>query len=183
MKHLKSFLTCKKGTPISENSPCPFLKAYIKAKRALSASSEVAWTTATVACTHCYLAIAVRMTVGLHRVSRTRGVSHLAVCIEADIATVVSTLVGHVHRGTSIVEMASLVVSVHCERPCTSLPGYRTIEVWESHILVVLPAVQDIAEVSVTAIPPDALSCSRCKVRHFSADLQRINPKLKGCFT
>ena len=34
-------MTWKKGTPISENSPCPFLKAYIEAKRILlSVSSE-----------------------------------------------------------------------------------------------------------------------------------------------
>ena len=81
---------------------------------------------------------------------------HLAVSIEADIATVISTLVSHEHRWTVIVEMASVVVRVHCKRPAASLPCYRTIEVGESHILVILPAVQDIAKVSVTAIPPDA---------------------------
>ena len=81
---------------------------------------------------------------------------HLAVCIEADITMVVSTLVGHEHRWTVIVEMASVVVSIHCERPATCLPSHRAIEVGESHILVVLPAVQDIAEVCVTAIPPNA---------------------------
>ena len=73
------------------------------------------------------------------------GLCHLAVCIEADITTVVSTLVSHEHRRMCIVEMASVVVSVHCERPATSLPSHRTIEVGESHILVILPAVQDIA--------------------------------------
>ena len=84
------------------------------------------------------------------------GLCHLAVCIEADITMVVSTLVGHEHRWTVIVEMASVVVRVHCERPATGLPSYRAIEVGECHILVELPAVQDIAEVGVTAIPPDA---------------------------
>ena len=34
--------------------------------------------------------------------------------------------------------------------------GYRAIKVGECHIFVELPAVQDIAEVSITAIPPDA---------------------------
>ena len=123
------------------------------------------------------------MTVGLRCGSRTRGISwispsravaglvdfsrnvvsmmysrlcHLAVSIEADIAAVVSTLVGHEHRWTVIVETASVVVRVHCERPATGLPSYRAIEVGECHILVELPAVQDIAEVSVTAILPDA---------------------------
>ena len=81
---------------------------------------------------------------------------HLAVSIEADIATVISTLVSHEHCWTVIVEMASVVVRVHCERPATGLPSYRAIEVGECHILVELPAVQDIAEVSVAAIPPDA---------------------------
>ena len=70
--------------------------------------------------------------------------------------SVVTTLVGHIHLWMRIIEMASVVVSVHCKRPAACLPCYRTIEVRESHILVVLPAVQDIAEVSVTAIPPDA---------------------------
>ena len=32
-KEQSSCFTFKKGTPISENSPCPFLKAYIEAKR------------------------------------------------------------------------------------------------------------------------------------------------------
>ena len=81
---------------------------------------------------------------------------HLAVSIEADIAAVVSTLVCHEHRRPVIVETASVVVRVHCERPAACLPCYRTIEVGECHILVVLPTVQDIAEVCVTAIPPDA---------------------------
>ena len=84
------------------------------------------------------------------------GLCHLAVSIEADITMVVSTLVGHEHRWTIIVEMASVVVRVHCECPASRLPSHRTIEGGECHILVVLPTVQDIAEVSVTAIPPDA---------------------------
>ena len=41
------------------------------------------------------------------------GLCHLAVCIEADITMVVSTLVGHEHRWTIIVDMASVVVRVH----------------------------------------------------------------------
>ena len=34
--------------------------------------------------------------------------------------------------------------------------GHRTIEVGESHILIELPAGQNITEVCVTAVPPDA---------------------------
>ena len=75
------------------------------------------------------------------------GLCHLAVSIEADIATVVSTLVSHEHRRTIIVEMASFVVGVHCKRPAAGFPSHRTIEVGKCHILVVLPAVQYIAEV------------------------------------
>ena len=69
---------------------------------------------------------------------------------------VVAALVSHEHCWTVIVEMASVVVRVHCECPAACLPCHRTIEVGECHILVVLPAIQHKAEVSVTAIPPDA---------------------------
>ena len=62
--------------------------------------------------------------------------------------------------------MTSVVVRVHCECPATGLPSHRTIEVGESHILIELPAVQDIAEVSVTAIPPDAEDSSSSSYRY-----------------
>ena len=52
--------------------------------------------------------------------------------------------------------MAPVVVRVHCERPATSLPCYRAIEVCQSDVLVVLPGVQHIAEVCIATIPPDA---------------------------
>ena len=55
------------------------------------------------------------------------GLCHLAVSIEAYIATVISTLVSHEHRWTVIVEMASAIVSVHCECPAASLPCYGAI--------------------------------------------------------
>ena len=71
------------------------------------------------------------------------GLCHLAVCIEADITMVVSTLVGHEHRWTVIVEMPSVVVRVHCKRPAafhatglfpsvvvlnwSNMPKYQTI--------------------------------------------------------
>ena len=57
------------------------------------------------------------------------GLCHLAVCIEADITMVVSTFVGHEHCWPVIVEMASVVVRVHCECPASRLPSHRTIEV------------------------------------------------------
>ena len=52
--------------------------------------------------------------------------------------------------------MVPVVVRVHCERPATSLPCYRAIEVCQSDVLVVLPGVQHIAEVCIATIPPDA---------------------------
>ena len=70
--------------------------------------------------------------------------------------SVVTTFVGYEHSRMCIVETTSVVVSVHCKCPATGLPCYGAIEVGESHILVVLPAVQDKAEVSIATIPPDA---------------------------
>ena len=67
-----------------------------------------------------------------------------------------TTLVGHEHRWTVIVEMASVVVRVHCKCPTACFPSHRAIEMGKSYILIELPTVQDIAEVCVTAIPPDA---------------------------
>ena len=54
---------------------------------------------------------------------------HVTVCIEAVVLVVVSTLVGHVYLRMVIVEMAPVVMGVHCERPAASLPSHRTIEV------------------------------------------------------
>ena len=51
------------------------------------------------------------------------------VSIVRAVNPVVAALVGHEHRWTVIVETASVVVRVHCERPATSLPSHRTIEV------------------------------------------------------
>ena len=70
--------------------------------------------------------------------------------------SVVTTTVAHEHLRMCIVEMPSIVVSVHCECPAAGLPCYRTIEVGKCHILVVLPAIQHKAKVCVTTIPPDA---------------------------
>ena len=91
------------------------------------------------------------------------------------VNSVMTTLVGHEHRWTVIVEMASVVVRVHCKRPAASLPSYRAIEVGESHILVVLPAVQDIVEVSVTAIPPDAEDISVSVQAHQVVEVDLID--------
>ena len=53
-------------------------------------------------------------------------------------------------------ETVSAIVRVYCECPSASLPSYGAIEVGQSHVLVVLPAVQHEAEVCIAAIPPDA---------------------------
>ena len=78
------------------------------------------------------------------------------VSIVRAVNPVVTTLVCYKYRRMCIVEMASVVVRVHCECPATGLPSHRTIEVGESHILIELPAGQNITEVCVTAVPPDA---------------------------
>ena len=51
------------------------------------------------------------------------------VSIVRAVNPVVTTLVCYKYRWTVIVETASVVVRVHCERPATSLPSHRTIEV------------------------------------------------------
>ena len=103
----------------------------------LSVSFEVTRTAAIVVCVHCYLAIAVRMSVGFRCGGRTRVAScispsrtvaglvdfcrnvfsdmngwlcHLAVSIEAGSLAVVSTLIGYERRWVCIVEMTSVVV-------------------------------------------------------------------------
>ena len=112
-----------------------------------------------------------------------------------------ATLVCYKYRRMCIVEMPSVIVSIYCKRPAACLPSHRAIEVVQGHILVVLPAVQNIAEVCIAAIPPDAenitvsvqahqvvevdlidclILCSSEVERHFSADLQRINPEVRG---
>ena len=54
-----------------------------------------------------------------------------------------------------IEEMASVVVRVNGESKSTMLPCYGAIEARKCDVLVVLPCIENIAEVSVTAIPPD----------------------------
>lgn len=76
--------------------------------------------------------------------------------------SVVTTLVSYEHRWTVIVEMPSVVVRVHCECPATCLPSYRAIEVGECHILVELPAGQDIAEVGVSRLFIKVILVNEC---------------------
>ena len=95
--------------------------------------------------------------------------------LQATIGRAVTTLVSYEHRWTVIVEMASVVVRVHCECPAACLPCYRTIEVGESHILVELPTVQDIAEVCVAAIPPDAEDISVSVQAHQVVEVDLID--------
>ena len=67
-----------------------------------------------------------------------------------------STLVCYVYLWMCIEEMASVVVRVNGESKSTMLPCYGAIEVRKCDVLVVLPCIENIAEVSVTAIPPDS---------------------------
>ena len=83
------------------------------------------------------------------------GLRHVTSSVEARVTMAVAAPVGNEHLRVCIVEMASIVVRVHCERPATSLPCYRAIEVCQSDVLVVLPGVQHIAEVCIATIPPD----------------------------
>jgi hypothetical protein len=69
---------------------------------------------------------------------------------------VMPTLVSYVYLGMCIIEMTSVVVRVNGESKPTRLPCYGAIEVRESDVLVVLPCIENIAEVSVAAIPPDS---------------------------
>ena len=80
----------------------------------------------------------------------------MTVGIEAVVLVAVSTLVSYEHLWVCVVEMTPVVVGVHCERPATSMPSHRTIEMCQSDVLVVLLGVQHIAEVSIAAVPPDA---------------------------
>ena len=83
------------------------------------------------------------------------GLVHVTVCIEAIVLVAVSTRVGHEYLRTVIVEMAPVVVRIHCKRPSACFPCHGAIEVCQSDVLVVLPGVQHIAEVCIATIPPD----------------------------
>ena len=89
--------------------------------------------------------------------------------------SVVTTTVAHEHLWMCIVEMPSVIVSIYCECPSTSLPSHRTIEVGECHILVVLPAVQDIVEVSVTTVPPSSENISVSVQAHQVVEIDLID--------
>ena len=69
------------------------------------------------------------------------GLRHVTAGVEARITMAVSTLVGNEYLRVCIVEMPSVIVGVHCERPATCMPSHRTIEISQAHILVELPAV------------------------------------------
>ncbi len=88
---------------------------------------------------------------------------------------IVTTLIAHEYLRMCMEETVSAIVRVNCECPSTSLPSYRAIEVGECHILVELPAVQDIAEVCVTAIPPDAEDISVSVQAHQVVEIDLID--------
>ena len=69
------------------------------------------------------------------------GLRHVTVSIEVSRLVIVATSVGHEYLWVCVEETASVIVGVHCERPATCMPSYRTIEVSQAHILVELPAV------------------------------------------
>ena len=102
----------------------------------------------------------------LRRIVMYNGLVHVAVGIEADIATIVTTLVGHKYFRMCIVEMTSCIARIDSECPVASRPDHRTIEVSQAHIPVELPAVQHEAEVSIAAIPPDAEDISMSVEAH-----------------
>ena len=89
--------------------------------------------------------------------------------------SVVTALVAHEHLRMCIVEMPSVIVSIYCECPSTSLPCYGAIEVVQSHILVILPRSQHEAEVCVTAIPPDAEDISVSVQAHQVVEIDLID--------
>ena len=51
---------------------------------------------------------------------------------------VMTALVAHKHRWVVLEEPASVVVAVHVDRQNTLVPADRTIEVVQSHILLIL---------------------------------------------
>ena len=57
------------------------------------------------------------------------GLRHVTAGVEARITMAVSTLVGNEYLRVCIVEMPSVIVGVHSERPAASLPCHRAIEV------------------------------------------------------
>ena len=67
--------------------------------------------------------------------------SHVTVSVEARGTMVVAALIGNEYLGVCVVESSSVIVRVHCECPATCMPSHRTIEVSQSDVLVVLPAV------------------------------------------
>ena len=115
----------------------------------LPATSEVAGTTMIVAGVLSNFAIRSLMSIVVTHVM----VAHIVV---AHVSLVVTTLVGYEYLWMCIIETSSVIVSIYCECPSTSLPCYGAIEVVQCHILVILPRSQHEAEVCVATIPPDA---------------------------
>ena len=69
------------------------------------------------------------------------GLRHVTSGVEARVTMAVAAPVGNEYLWVCVEETASVIVGVHCERPATCMPSYRTIEVSQAHILVELPAV------------------------------------------
>ena len=71
--------------------------------------------------------------------------------------------------------MTSVVVRVNGESKCTRPPCYGAIEVSQSDVLVVLPCIENIAELSVAAIPPDSEYIGAAVKIHQIIEIDLIN--------
>ena len=84
--------------------------------------------------------------------SQTTIPNRTAIAIEAVaiVAATVSAIIGNPYRRTAIVEVTAIVVAVDGEVPTTCTPSYRAEEIIGCHQEIVLPVVQDAAEVVET---------------------------------
>ena len=135
----------RKGTPISENSRVSFFEGIYRGKTCFLSASEVTCVAVAVArSVACQGVVCNTVTLAnIHWslwVMRSRcmmhswsvvmccGLRHVTVSVETRVTMAVSALVGYEHLGVCVVEMASVVVSVHCKCPDTGLPSYWAIE-------------------------------------------------------
>jgi hypothetical protein len=101
---------------------------------------------------------------------------------------VMTTLVAHEYLWMCIIETSSVIVSIYCECPSTSLPSHGAIEVVQCYTLVILPRSQHEAEVCIATIPPSAkhvtISVGFAHLHHDSAIFEQARrPSLKGGFS
>ena len=99
-----------------------------------------------------------------------------------EIRTVVNAVMGeciwnlsYEHLRMCIVEMPSVIMSVYCECPSTSLPSHGAIEMVQCYILVILPRSQHKAEVCIAAIPPDAKHVTMTVQAHQEVEVDLVD--------